>query len=312
MILLIFWKTAMPNTPYPEYKKDVDFCKKIHKKYGKSFYFGTFLFKQKIREATCILYAFFRYPDEYVDTYFYDQKDQARIKLISWQQAWDKTWKGTQVDVDENEARILRAAHYVFLEYHIPYEYSQDFIKAMLQDTVSSEYETYQDLEGYMYGSAAIVGLMMTYVLCKEDPRFSQDEKYRNEILFEAKALGEAFQMTNFLRDISDDFEIRGRIYLPKEDIERFGVTKNVLISKKITPEFVELMKYEITRTNSLYKKADKGIYHLPKGARKGMRIARKLYSHILLKIEKKGYDIFRERVHVSFLEKLFIMVKSL
>ncbi len=298
--------------PYPEYSSDVMFCKKIHKKYGKSFYFGTFLFEKSAREATCILYAFFRYPDEYVDTYFNDQKEIARTKLLEWQNTWKKVFNNEVVAIEQDQLKILRAARYVFKTYHIPFEYSEAFIGAMLQDTIKQTYETYKELEEYMYGSAVVVGLMMTHVLCSKDQKFLEDEKYRNTILSKAQSLGEGFQMTNFLRDISDDLQTRGRIYLPQEDLVKYGVTTKMLTEKTLTTEFISMMKFEINRTKELYVVGDEGIPLLPKNAQKGIRVARVLYSSILNKIEDTKYNIFRERIHLSFVQKLFVAIKSL
>ncbi len=292
--------------PYKEYAEDVLVCKKIHKKYGKSFYFGTFFFSKEQHDATCVLYSFLRYPDEYIDTDFSDKKDIAKSKLDRWNMLWHKIYNNESIESIGEELAILRASAYVFHRYNIPFQYSQSFLSAMIQDTHVTRYETYSDLEAYMYGSASVVGLMMTCIMC------SDDIVYREQILSYAQCLGEAFQMTNFLRDIGDDMKIRGRIYIPLEDMRAYGVTEDDICKKNITPNFISLMKYQITRTKELYIKADKGIDMLPEKPAQGVRIARILYSKILDKIEEVHYNIFDSRVSLGLYSKLIITAQLL
>ena len=300
------------SMPYPEYIHDVAFARSIHKKYGKSFYFGTLFLSEKERNATCVLYAFFRFPDEYVDTYYANQKDIAIEKLNRWNTMWQTYWNGSDIDASLDELRILRAAKYVFKTYNIPYEYSQAFIGAMIQDTTKDRYETYEELTEYMYGSAVVVGLMMTYVMCARDSRFTTDESYREQLLSKARSLGEAFQMTNFLRDVGEDVRDRGRIYLPKEDMRTFGVSEEMIVHELVTQEFVALMQFEIERTEKLYVDADEGIALLPHRASRAIIIARKLYSAIIPKIVANRYDVFHFRAHVSFFGKLKLAMVSI
>lgn len=298
--------------PYKEYIKDIELCRKIHKKYGKSFYFGTLFFSKEESDAICVLYAFFRLPDEYVDTDFSDKKDIALKKLEKWNQSWTSYYNNKTETASDEETQVLRATSYIFHKYSIPFEYSQAFLVAMIQDTHTDRYETYVDLEKYMYGSASVVGLMMTYIIYKNDKRFLQDEFYRKNIIDKARKLGEAFQMTNFIRDIGEDVSERGRIYMPIEDLKKFNVSEKDIFEKKLTDEFVSLIKYEIDRTNELYKIADEGIKILPTRAARGIRVARVLYAEIIPKIKAKNYDTLNFRAHTSLLEKIKITIKTL
>lgn len=297
---------------YPQYEKDIAYCREIHKKYGKSFYFGTLILSKEQSDATCALYAFFRFPDEYVDTYFKDQKDIALLKLEGWKTLWRACYEGIDFDADEEEQMILRATKYTFDTYKIPYEYSEAFLSAMAQDTFKDRYETYQELENYMYGSAVVVGLMMVYIFYSHDDRFRKDHAYKELILDKAGALGEAFQMTNFIRDIGEDIQIRQRIYIPKEDMILFGVSEKDIQQGLISEAYINLVKFEIVRTEKLYKKADEGIAMLPSRARKGVLVARVLYSKILSKIENKGYNVFSSRIKLSRFEKIILTCKVL
>ncbi|MEY2702868.1 MAG: hypothetical protein RLY43_1506 [Bacteroidota bacterium] len=283
---------------YPEYKSDLEFARNIHREYGKSFYFGTKIMSAEYRDAICILYAFFRLPDEYIDTTYKDQKDIALEKLNEWKENWRKCFNNEQYKARENELKVLRSTKFVFDKYKIPFEYSEAFISAMIQDTSKTDYQTYEDLEKYMYGSASVVGLMMTHIIADEDKK--------QKALEYAQALGEAFQMTNFLRDIYEDVKERDRVYLPIEDMQKFGVTKQDLLNKNLNKNFVDLMKFEIARTQEIYKKADLGLQFLPKKEARSIKVARVLYSKIIDKIEDANYDVFSSRVHLSFFEKIY------
>lgn len=283
---------------YPEYLSDLEFSRNVHREYGKSFYFGTKIMSPEYRDAICILYAFFRLPDEYIDTTYKDQKDVALEKLNEWKENWRKCFNNESYQAEGNELKVLRATKFVFDKYKIPFEYSEAFISAMIQDTSKTDYQTYEDLEKYMYGSASVVGLMMTHIIADVDKKQTALEY--------AQALGEAFQMTNFLRDIYEDVKERDRVYLPIEDMQRFGVTKQDLLNINLNQNFIDLMKFEIARTQELYKKADMGLKFLPKKEAKAIKVARVLYSKIIDKIEGVNYDIFSSRVHLSLFEKIY------
>jgi len=111
-------------------------------------------------------------------------------------------------------------------------------------------------------------------------------------------------QLTNFWRDIGEDYRQRGRIYLPQEDMVRVGYTEAMLARGEVNPAFVALMQFEIARARALYESADIGIPRLPAEAQKPVRLARVLYARILDKIEAQGYDVFRRRARTSAWEK--------
>jgi 15-cis-phytoene synthase len=296
---------SQKDIPYPEYREDLAYCTDIHKEYGKSFYYGTRLMRREFRDAVCILYAFFRIPDEYVDTEYNQELKTAQEKLTDWKTMWEACLARKDFEVTTNEMRVLRATRYIFERYAIPHTYSSAFLTAMIQDTVKADYETYAELEEYMFGSAAVVGIMMVYIICSRDTMFLTNETYRDEILSYAQALGEAFQLTNILRDIGDDLKLRNRIYLPREDMEMFGVTTEDLHSCAITEQFVKLMQFEIERTQELYRKADIGIRLLPKREARGIAVGRALYSRILNKIKENGYNVFSYRAHLPLHKKV-------
>ncbi|MDQ5952021.1 MAG: 15-cis-phytoene synthase [Patescibacteria group bacterium] len=272
-------------------QEDIALCRAIMKKHGVSYAFATRFFPEQKRDGTAVLYAFFRTPDDIVDVGTDSREDKLR-RLTEWRSRWHEHVRG-----ERNDIPVLRAAATVFAQFNIPSDYGDAFLVAMEQDLSVSSYATYADLEGYMYGSAAVVGLMMSHIIGFSDPA----------ALLHAKALGEAMQLTNFLRDIQEDLETRGRVYLPLEDLERFGVTVDDLRSGKITSAFRELMKFEISRARQLYDVAQKGIHYLDADGQFAVRLAGALYAAILDKIEAADYDVFTARRRTGRLEKLWL-----
>lgn len=269
-------------------------CRRIHEKYGKSYYFATRFFPEEKRLATYALYAFFRIPDEIVDEGS-GTDEELREKLLLWQQAWQEAYaKGYSDDP------VLHASAYVFHTYNIPFHYSEAFLEAMLMDTQKKTYETYAELEAYMYGSAAVVGLMMTHVIGFSD----------TSALAYATNLGYAMQLTNFLRDIREDWEERERIYLPQEDLRRFGLTSADIEQNRYSPAFVECMRFQIARADALYDASVPGISLLQQDGRFAVRAAGALYREILRKIEDRHYNVFLGRVRTSAAEKLWIALR--
>lgn len=274
-----------------------EYCRRIQEKYGKSYYFATRFFPIEKRMATYALYAFFRIPDEIVDTKDAQSEEFVRERLLSWQKEWRRAYAG-QGDVDP----VLKAASWVFHQYQIPFEYGERFFSAMIQDTEKSVYETYAELEEYMYGSAAVVGLMMSHVIGFQDA----------VALNYARKLGEAMQITNFLRDVREDYEERGRIYLPVEDMRRFGVTVESIAEFRFDSHFRELMRFEISRADQLYEEVNVGIPLLHQDGRFAVRTASLLYRQILRKIESVDYNVFKGRVRTSLLEKVLLTIRAL
>ncbi len=278
-----------------QFRADVDVSRQLHKKHGKSYYFATKFFPREMRQATYVLYGFFRVPDEMVDNPEAGADTPAQMKqaLESWQAKWQHAYA-----TGESKEPVLRATAHVFKKYKIPYEYSESFLAAMIQDTEKSRYENYEELREYMYGSAAVVGLMMSYVI-----GFS-DEK----ALAYAEDLGYAMQLTNFLRDVREDYEDRNRIYIPEEDLKKFGISEYGLHEHIVSDNFKAMMQFEIQRTRALYERSMAGIAMLEKRGQFAVKMAAVLYGAILGKIEEADYDVFSSRVSTSFREKLSLI----
>ena len=168
----------------------------------------------------------------------------------------------------------------------------------MAMDLTIDHYDTWDDLCGYMDGSAAVIGEMMLPILEPLDAAAWEP----------ARQLGVAFQLTNFLRDVDEDLD-RGRVYLPTEDLDRFGADP---WQRALTPEWAELMRFEIDRDRRLYVQADAGIRLLPERSARCIAVARVLYSEILDRIEAAGYDVFASRARVPTSRKVRVAARGL
>jgi 15-cis-phytoene synthase len=163
-------------------------------------------------------------------------------------------------------------------------------------------YRTYDDLLGYMEGSAAVIGTMMLPILGSSDPAAAREP---------ARQLGLAFQLTNFIRDVSEDLD-RGRMYLPQEDLAAFGVQRADLERRVATPPIRALIRYEVGRARTHYRAAAPGIPLLSPGSQACMRTAFRLYGGILDEIVAAGYDVFARRATVPNRRRAAIAVGSL
>jgi len=268
----------------------------ITKKFGTSYYFATRFLPNDLRQATYALYSFFRIPDEIVDNASTKNENETLSELEDWELMWAKAYKG------ENSAYpVLSLTAQVFRNYNIPYQYSLDFLKAMKQDVYTNRYDTYRDLQEYMYGSASVVGLIMSYVI-----GFNSDKALKY-----APYLGEAMQLTNFIRDIGEDYKERGRIYFPKEDMQKYNITENSIRDNKINADFIKLIKFEIKRARNLYRQSDSGLKYLNKRGRFSVIMASRMYEAILDKVEQNNYDVLTKRARTSKREKIYILGKS-
>ncbi len=272
-------------------------CRRIHRKHGTTYYFAASRFKKEIRRRTHAIYAFVRVPDEWVDNAPELDHETKLKRLREWRLEYLHGIEGVTP-----KDGVMRAFCDVVQEAGIPHDEPLKFLDAMEQDLEITRYETFEDLRGYMRGSAVSVGLMMLSALGA--PQTARTVKA-------ASALGEAMQLTNFLRDVGED-ALRGRIYLPEEDMASFGVSDLDILRRRHSEAFSNLMRFEIARARALYAEADAGITQLPPQVRYPIRLARLLYSRILDRIEALDYDVFRTRARTSKVEKLLVAIREL
>ena len=266
-----------------------ELCRRVQRSHSRTYYFSTRLFPAEVRPHVHALYAFMRYADEIVDNPGLSTLEEQLAALEAFE---EETLAAMAREEVSNP--VLRAFANTGRERDIAPENIAAFMKSMKMDTCVFRYPTYEDLAVYTYGSAAVVGLMMCRVLGVEDERAEEH----------AEALGVAMQLSNFLRDIAEDW-LRGRVYLPLEDLARFGYAEGDLAAGVVDERFVELMRFEIERARMLYAIADEGMGYVPRGRRYPVAVARELYAAILDRVEAQGYDVYTRRAETSRAGKL-------
>lgn len=272
-------------------------CRKITQKYGTSFYFATQFFPREMREGIYAIYSFARIPDEIVDDPNLTDHDEAIDKLSAWCDRWRMAMR-----LRHSDDPILNFIAKTFHKYKIPADECEAFLRSMFMDEEKFEYPNYQELEEYMYGSAGVIGLMVTRVV-----GYSSDEAFEY-----AKKLGYAFQLTNFLRDIREDYEDLGRVYMPQDELRRHGLTNADIAMQKRDERFVEFMKFQIARNRQVYREALPGISLLHWRGRLAVRVSFVLYKAILGEIERANYNVFAGRVRTNRQQKILLSIKAL
>lgn len=266
-------------------------CKDFNKRHGTTYYWSTKVLPADKRPHVHALYGFCRYADDIVDDLGPVPIAEREAALVSFGERFFRDLAaGASTDP------ILMAVVDTVHKFPIDPECFRRFLRSMTMDLTVEKYETWEDLLHYMDGSAAVIGEMMLPIL----------EPHDAAAFGHARDLGNAFQLTNFLRDVNEDLD-RGRVYIPQEDVRRFGVD---LSRRECTPQFSELMKFEIARCRSLYASADNGIAMLPNRSARCIRAARVLYSRILDRIEQQQHDVFAKRASVSTVQKALMVAR--
>ena len=256
-------------------------CARLTRAYGTTYFWGAVLLPRPQRRHVHAVYALCRLADDIVDaegaTRF--SPGATRHALAGFRAGFHSALAG-----DPPDATLAAIAHTVH-ECGIEIECFDRFFGAMAMDLDIAGYDTWDDLCSYMEGSAAVIGEMMLPVLEPLTPAAREP----------ARALGVAFQLTNFLRDVGEDLG-RGRVYLPTEDLKRFGASP---WAGKVDDAWREVMAFEIQRNRELYAQAAVGVAMLPPRSARCVATALTLYSQILDRIEARDYDVFSDRARV-------------
>lgn len=258
-------------------------CNKIiTNKYSTSFSLGIKMLGAEIRGPIYAIYGFVRIADEIVDTFHGFDKETLLYEFRA------DTQKALDRKVSTNP--VLHAFQETVYQYNIERELIDAFLDSMEMDLTG---KTYNDAlyQKYIYGSAEVVGLMCLRVFCKNDFQLYEQLKAP------AKSLGAAFQKVNFLRDLKDDFDDRGRMYFPGVDFSKFSEADKKQIEIDIINDFDDALK---------------GIKQLPISSRKGVYLAYRYYIKLFRKISgKKPQQILEERIRISNTSKMYILAKS-
>jgi len=272
-------------------------CKAITRKYGTSFYFATQFFPRETRDGIYAIYAFARIPDEIVDDHNKKGKAESLAELNDWRERWLEA-----MSAGHSDDAVMNAIVKAFRKYKIPVEEGEAFLRSMFMDEEKASYANYAELEEYMYGSAGVIGLMVTRVV-----GFSSEAAFPH-----ALKLGYAFQLTNFLRDIKEDHFDLGRVYMPQDELARFSLSNHDIEQQSHDERFIAFMKWQIERNREVYREALSGIPMLAWRGRLAVRVSYVLYKAILSEIERANYNVYLGRVRTTLSQKIWLSVKAL
>ncbi len=278
-------------------RRGYDECYEILREHGKTFYVMARLLGATRGRGIAAIYGFARTSDDIVDAPGAEAhpdeiaKQLGRMKA-ELKRACDGTTREPQY------AALGEAIH----RFGIPVYPFHDLLAGVAMDLTKSRYASYEELELYCYRVAGTIGLMITPVA-----GFQAD----TPALAHAKCLGTAFQLTNILRDVGADLKL-GRIYLPADELARFGITEADLVNGRNDDAFRALMEFQIERAFALYRQ---GLALIPLvttwGGRLAFQFAVDAYSAILLKIRENGYDVYSVRAHLTLWEKIAMIPRS-
>ncbi len=285
----------------------------LMRRFGTSYFWATLLLPREIQDATVELYKFVRIPDQIVDTQITNHKSEQHL-LLEKGETIRKEQLQKLYDDRKSSYQQRNILHPTFgqriklmSEYQINSDLVDSFYQAMRDDLTIKRYETYQQLQWYMYGSAEVVWLMMCDIIW-----YNQTKEQLT--LAWARTLGEAMQLTNFLRDVYEDYMDLDRIYMPSDDLAQFWLLHEDIIqfchSKEIDDRWVAFMKHMVARCDSLYDKANSTIQYLNPICQSAIILSSDLYREILYKIESIWYNQFAHSARTTKRDKLKVITK--
>lgn len=266
------------------------YCRRITNHHAKTFSFALRFLPRPKWNAVCTIYAFCRYADDIVDEAPAGSKREAVAAAI-------QRWRDDLIAVYEGRP----VAHPIMLSWadmlrHYPVrkEHALELIDGVSSDLKRNRYPTFEALYEYCYKVASVVGLMTIEIFGYDQPDTAE---------FAIKH-GIAMQLTNIIRDVGEDAR-KDRIYLPLDELARFDYSERELLDQRITPAFVELMRFQIARARDYYREAFAHIDRLGADSRMCVRLMGAIYSDILTAVERNGYDVFSRRAFVPYTRKL-------
>lgn len=260
------------------------FCRRIARVRARNFYYSFLLLSRQQKNAMCAIYAFMRYCDD-----ISEGQDASRQAIERWRTDLDAALTGSYGDNP-----LWPAFHDAVLRYRIPHAYFHEMIDGVSSDLEPRQVQSFDELYRYCYQVASVVGLTIIHIFGFESP----------EALALAEKCGVAFQLTNILRDVREDRQNR-RIYIPAEDIARFGADLT-----KYDESFVRLMAFEAARARDYYQQSRPLIGLVHERSRKSLGALIEIYSRLLDRIERSKFDVLARRIRVPTWEKIGILLR--
>jgi squalene synthase HpnC/squalene synthase HpnD len=300
-------ETPLPANPVAD---SYEYCQQIVKAAHSNFYYAFFLLPKPKREALTALYAFMRLVDDVADEG--DNVAEKQRGLARWRAAFDRAItqqsapsrdtadSASDANTVRGAAQVLPALVDTMQRYRMPSRYLHDLISGAEMDLTIQTYPTFERLHEYCYRVAGTVGLTCTHVFGFRD----------SHALDLAEKLGLAFQLTNIIRDVHEDFEL-GRVYLPEEDLARYGVGKSDLGLSEPTLGVRELLRFEAERAWQYYSEGAELLNLIDEDSRATLWLLAHTYSALLARIEAVDFNVFAERVRLSRAEKMMLIAKA-
>ena len=269
-------------------QKSYAYSRDVARRRAKNFYYSFVLLKSEQRDAMCAIYAFMRYCDDLSDESGATTLETMRL----WRTDLDKALNG-----DFGDHPVWPAFHDAVTRYKIPHTYFHDMIDGVSSDLAPQMIQTFEDLYKYCYRVASVVGLTIIHI-------FGFDDRKALEL---AEKCGIAFQLTNILRDVQEDIGL-GRVYLPAEDLIRFGVMPPKI---SYSPEFIALMRFEANRARGYYLEAMPLIQMVRPESRASLWALIQIYYRLLGRIEEQEFRVFDQRIRLSTPEKAWLVLEA-
>jgi phytoene synthase len=267
------------------------FCERVARTQAKNFYYSFLLLSRPQRQAMCAIYAFMRYCDDLSDAEGIADRPAA---IARWSTDLDSALAG-----NAPQHPLWPAFSDAVARYRIPHEYFRAMIRGVSSDLEPRHMQTFQELYGYCYHVASVVGLTIIHIFGFDDP----------QALPLAERCGVAFQLTNILRDVREDAE-HGRVYLPAEDLVRFGVKTAELSGSALSPALRSLLEFEADRARAYYREAQPLTKMVDRRSRASLKALIGIYARLLERISNSGYEVLGERVRVPAWEKIWILAR--
>ena len=266
-------------------------CRAVAKARAKNFYYSFILLPEHKKNSMCAMYAFMRYCDD-----LSDEPGANRNSIERWREALNAALEG-HPDGNPTWPAFLDTVD----RYTIPREYFHDMIEGVASDLETRHIQTFDELYQYCYRVASVVGLTTIHIF-----GFTS-----SDALLLAEKCGIAFQLTNILRDVREDAGL-GRIYLPAEDMARFGVTAEDLKAARRTEKFGQLMGFETERARDYYDQSKPLLGMVQPDSHRSLWALIAIYSRLLDHIYASPYDVLKRRISLSTAEKMWIVTRAL
>jgi len=270
------------------------YCRSVTRRRARNFYYSFVLLPRAEHDAICAIYAFMRYCDDRSDEPAATEAE-ARARIGRWRADLDAALGGRCAGHP-----VWPAFRDVVERYRIPHGYFHEMIEGVSSDLDPRRFRTFEELYRYCYQVASVAGLSVVHIFGFDSP----------EALPLAERCGVAFQLTNILRDIKED-AARDRIYLPAEDLERFGVSPTGVLAGDRSPALIRLLKFEADRARAYYAESRPLIGMVRRRNQSSLAALIEIYRRLLDRIEESGFDVFNERIRLSVWTKSWVVLRA-